>query len=87
MASRSLDNEITLLGECKSLNRAAEAADLERVIRTVMGKAVPANPGSAPRREYVIFIPELKARPNPLPPGITIVDGKRVFAALKDHVE
>lgn len=86
VVSISLDNEITLLGECKSLAKPAVAADIDRIIRSVIAKSTPLNLGTRPRLEYVIFVPELKTKKIPLPPCITIVDGKQVFAALKDAI-
>lgn len=87
VVSTSLDNEITLLGECKSLTRPAGDTDIDKFTRALMAKSVPTTLGSEKRLEYVIFVPELKTKPSPLPPGITIVDAKRIFAALKDTVK
>lgn len=81
--SQSLDNEIIILGECKCLDRPATDADLNKIIRAIMAKPAPPFSTVAHRRKYVIFVPELRAKPRHLPENITIQDGKSIFSALR----
>jgi AAA+ ATPase superfamily predicted ATPase len=87
VASTSLDNEMTILGECKSLARTAEDADIDKIVRALMAKTIPTNLRGGQRREYVIFVPEVSRKSGPLPAGITLVDGNALFAALTDAAE
>ena len=84
----SLDNDILLLGECKSLSRSATKTDIEKTIRVLMTKTIPDSIGNRRRQhEYVIFVPSLDKDPGPLPENIHVLDGQRVFDALKSTRE
>jgi len=84
----SLDNDILLLGECKSLSRSATKTDIEKTIRVLMTKTIPDSIGNRRRQhEYVIFVPSLDKEPGPLPENIHVLDGQRVFDALKSTRE
>ena len=85
VVSTSLDGEHMVLGECKSLARPAGPADIEKILRTVLSKNVPAGVGShTARREFVIFVPEVQDGINIDGAGITVIDGKRVFDAMPE---
>ncbi|MBM4143746.1 MAG: ATP-binding protein [Lentisphaerae bacterium] len=88
IVSTSLEEDATMLGECKSLSRGAEEADVDRIVRALTVR--PGVPGIGPeggRRDYVIFVPVLKAKRRSLPRGVTIVDGRRLFSALVEEEE
>ncbi len=87
VATTSLDHEITILGECKSLARAAVDADIDTIVRALMAKSIPAHLRADQRCEYVIFVPELKLKSRSLPAGVTVVDGHGLFAALTEANE
>jgi hypothetical protein len=72
VASISLDNEITLLGECKSLAKPADAADMEKITRAVIAKSIPLHLGARQRLEYVIFVPERRTKSVPLRELLTL---------------
>ena len=85
VASTSLDGTALILGECKSLARPARQSDIERIVRDLMAKTPPQNLDSGSQRlDYVIFVPELVKIAGTLPATITIVDGTRIFTALKE---
>jgi uncharacterized protein len=82
-ACSSLDGELVILGECKSLARAAGPRDIDRMIRSLRARPVPEPVVAAKAKpEYVLFVPTLNHAPASLPAGITVVDGPRVFSAL-----
>jgi uncharacterized protein len=86
VVSTSIDEEFVVLGECKSLARPAGTGDMDRITRTVLSKNVPDRIGShTARREIVIFVPELQDGVNVDVTGITVIDGKRVFDALREQ--
>ena len=88
VASSSLDQAAIILGECKSLARPAGQADIERIVRDLMAKIPPSTIGGGNQiREYVIFVPELGKTAGSLPANITVVDGNRIFTALKETEE
>jgi uncharacterized protein len=81
----SLDGERVILGECKSLARAAGPRDLDKMIRSLRTRPVPAPLGAARAKpEYVLFVPTLNPVGASLPADITVVDGPRVFSALME---
>ena len=84
--------DVVILGECKSLSRPTTRTDFEKMIRSVMGKTTPRGIGGPnARMEFVIFVPEI-AMPDDvtgihkLSPGLTVVDGRRVFRALDNQI-
>lgn len=93
IVSSSVEEDTIILGECRNLARPAEQKDLEKMMRTIMTKTVPAaiNETNA-RIEFVLFVPEIatpgRAAPAAaagvyeLSPGLTAVDAKHVFEAL-----
>jgi uncharacterized protein len=84
VVSTSLDGKYVVLGECKSLDRPAGIADMDAIIRTVRSKTVPVGIGShTARREFVIFVPELQNGVSIDVAGISVIDGKRVFDAMR----
>lgn len=83
VVSTSLDQELLLLGKCKSLSRPATSEDIDTIIRSVTAKTVPPELGSPDtRHEFVIFVPEVERNAPSLPPGVTIVDAQQLLAAL-----
>jgi len=85
VVSTSLDDETVILGECKSMSRPVGTTDMNKIIRALMAKPLPAVRGIDRRQcEYVIFVPELNVEPETLPEGVTVVDGKTLFSALKE---
>ncbi len=85
VVSTSLDGEYVVLGECKNLARPAGTADIEKILRTVLSKNVPAGVGShTARREFVIFVPAVQDGITIDVAGITVIDGKRVFDAMRE---
>lgn len=88
VVSTSLDGKVIILGECKSLARPAEEADIDRIVRTLMAKPEPECPGSGKqRRKYVICVPVAHLTSYSPPSGITVLDGNRLFAALVQEKE
>jgi len=92
VVSCSMEGDVVILGECKSLSRPAARTDLEKMMRSVMGKTTPRGIGGPnARMEFVIFVPEI-AMPDDvtgihkLSPGLTVVDGRRVFRALDSQI-
>jgi len=79
---KSLDDDILILGECKSLAHPATRKDIDKTIRALMAKTVPDSIGRMRQHEYVIFVPEHDQNAGPLPENIHIVDGQHVFRAL-----
>jgi AAA+ ATPase superfamily predicted ATPase len=85
VVSTSIDEEIVVFGECKSLARPAGTADLEKMIRAVLSKNVPAGIGSSDaQREFLLFVPEIEPGIDLNVPGVTVIDGTRVFTALRE---
>ena len=88
VVSCSLESDMMILGECKSLSRPAGQEDLDRIVRELMAKPAPMGLRSDKRQtEYVIFVPALEENLNPTLTGITVIDGKQVFSALAEGVE
>ncbi|MFP4260835.1 MAG: ATP-binding protein [Opitutales bacterium] len=83
VVSASLDGERLILGECKALLRPAGKTDINRIVRSLMSKTIAPDLDVARRqKEYVIFVPSLRGKPDHLPDCVTLVQGEQVFAAL-----
>jgi hypothetical protein len=83
VVSTSLQNNVLLLGECKSLARSAKPADIDKIIRQLMSKTIPADLDRPNRRkEYVIFVPEIAPELPPLPPSVSVIDGAQIVSVL-----
>jgi len=81
--SASLDGDAILLGECKSLNRNAGSADIDKILRGLMSKQVPSlKKLDGKRIEYLIFIPVFETRNHPLSSNVHLIDGRQIFRAL-----
>lgn len=87
VVSTSLE-DVLLLGECKSLARCAESADIANILRQMMSKTPPADLVQPKlRTEYVIFMPEIAADLASLPPNVTVIDGSQIFSAVHPYCE
>jgi AAA+ ATPase superfamily predicted ATPase len=85
VVSRSLEGDMMILGECKSLSRPAGQEDINKIVRELMAKPAPAALSSEGQlTEYVVFVPALEKGLNPQLTGITVIDGRRVFSALTE---
>ena len=83
VVSASLDGDAILLGECKSLNRNAGSADIDKILRGLMSKQVPSlKKLDGKRIEYLIFIPVFETRNHPLSSNVHLIDGRQIFRAL-----
>ncbi|MDT8390203.1 MAG: ATP-binding protein [Lentisphaeria bacterium] len=84
VVTTSLDGSTILLGECKSLNRAATSADLEKIMRGITSKQIPPlRKIEKMKIDYAIFVPCVGTREYTLPPNVHLVDSNQVFEALQ----
>ena len=82
VVSTSRDGSALLLGECKAAGRRIDQKAADKIVRGLMSKEPPALPGAEHMRKvYVIFVPAVEPSLT-LPPGVHVVDGGQVFAAL-----
>jgi len=86
VVSSTLDRKTLLVGECKSLVRPASSADVEQMLLSMKRNTppIPAKASSSIRIVHALFVPTLEGKPEKLPPDMTVVDGDKVFAALKE---
>ena len=84
VASRGVDGQRLILGECKALMRPATKANIDQIVRGLMDKTIAPDFDSARlQKEFVIFVPSLRGKLGQLPDCVTLVEGDQVFAALK----
>ena len=83
VVSVSQDSSAILLGECKCLSKKTKQSDINKIIRTIMDKSIPALKGiTKMQKEYMIFVPTTDTSNFSLPPNIHLVDGRKIFKAL-----
>ncbi len=83
LVSTSLEGEVLLLGECKSLLRPARSADINKIVEQLMSKGAPPLKNAAKMHtEHLVFVPEVKRPLPPLPHNVHVLDGDQVFSSL-----
>lgn len=81
--STSADGSKLLLGECKSLARPADQAVINKIIRSVHAKHLPAIGGlDSFNKEFWIFVPVVAEKEMALPSNVRLIDARMVFEAL-----
>ena len=84
VVSTSLDGDVMLLGECKSLNKKANKSAVSRIVADVMAKDAPVlRRADSKSKEYWVFLPDLAATKPSLPSNVRLIDGGMVFDALR----
>jgi len=80
---RSRDDDMLILGECKSLARPATKTDIETILKSLMAKTVPESIATkSTQHSYVIFVPSLAHGAVNVPGNVLIVEGQQLFRAL-----
>lgn len=83
VVSTSLDGDAMLIGECKSLSRAARPADIDKIIKRLLSKGLPPLQSTVQQNViHAIFVPVAKLTGYTLPSHIHVIDGKQIFSAL-----
>jgi AAA+ ATPase superfamily predicted ATPase len=84
VVSVSLDGSALLLGECRSLARAARQTDVDRCVHDLLARPPPTLPGRPPATtRFAVFVPAVAEARRSLPSQVELVDCDRVLAALQ----
>ena len=83
VVSNSLEGDLLLLGECKSLQRPASQRDINGIVKQLLGKGPPPlKQAAGMRTEYLVFVPEAEHPLPSLPPDVHVIEGSQVFSSL-----
>ena len=83
LVSNSLDGDVLLIGECKSLLRPARPRDIGKIVEQLLSKGPPPLRHAAKMRtEYLVFVPEAEHPLPTLPHHVHVIEGKQVFSSL-----